>query len=231
MYVENADDLNRKYGQSYAILNGKVAFIHEFGQLSDNSIRIFFAYKGDAQNQLLDVDADKVPIEPIYFDAKFVNVFPFGEKNRQGIYPIVGTLVRRRADRQWKRGICNTNTWIHSPVGTLYSTLGHGNPTCPLSFNMMEQLVSSTYPSFNEALKFCEKNVCVAFDSMYCVMLSSVSPNKYLLASQYGFIGEAIEGHVWIMHDHSQQEFKDFIRRSGQTITMEVSTCPTLKMI
>lgn len=231
MYVENADDLNRKYGQSYAILNGNIAFIHEFSQLSSNAIRIFFAYKDDTKNQLLDVDDDKVPIEPIYFDAKFVNTFPLGEKNRQGIFPIVGTLIRRRADRQWKRGICGTNTWIQSPVGILYSALGHGNPTSPLGFNALEQLVSSIYPSFNEAIKFCEKHACVAFDPMYCVMLSSISPNKYLLASQHGFIGEATEGHVWIMHDQSQQEFKDFIHRSGQNITMEVSTCPTLKMI
>lgn len=227
MYVENADDLNRKYGQSFALFDGKIAFIDSFGQASDTVVRTYFHYKGDSKNQAIDLDADKIPIEPIYFDAKFINAYPLGQKSRNGNgYSIAGVLVRRKADRQWRRGLCNANTSIYSPVGVLYSLMGHGNTAHHLSFDAVEQLVSSVYPSFNEAIEYCDKHVCVSFDPMYCVMLSSISPDKYLLASQHGFIGEARKGHVWLMHEQSQQEFKDFIRRSGQAITMEVSTCP-----
>jgi hypothetical protein len=203
MYVENYDDLNRKYAGGYAFLSGELVYIREFVKENDG-IHVLYDNEADMEKYALIIPED---IGEINIDAKFVNI------DSEAI------LIKRSPQRQWKRSICHHNTIKHSLMHNLYASFNrsYSFDYRTFSFGLVKEIIDPKYPSYNDAIDVCEKKgSSVAFSPMYAICLSSVSPDKYLVASIHGFIGEGIKDHIWIKHKHSQQEMEDFIRRSRQ---------------
>lgn len=224
MYVETADDLNRKYQRSWALLKNEVVYFLIFAQTAA-TITAAYTLGGlkDIQNVVNPED-----IQPLSFDSMFVNNTNLGEKTRAG-WEVAALLFKRRPIRQWKRGLCSENTQLTCPASLLFGRFGKqvGKQQRVLSFELINRMRDPTYPAFNEAIDHLRNHVAVAISPLFAVCLSSISPDKYLIASKYGFIGECAHNQIWILHPPSQQEITDYITRTKQAnIKIEVGTCP-----
>lgn len=228
MYVETAEDLNRKYSSTYALLKEKLVFFYEFTLLENHLINARYTSEKDEQCETIDPE----DIKSLSFDSMFINNIEF-KKPEKKIMRIAAVLFKRKALRQWRRGINSDTVSITCPLTPLYRAFGNERKLrmsvdLDLSFNLITRLRNPQYPTFDQAIDLCQTYQAVAVSPMFAICLNNTSNEKYLLTSKYGFIGEVIPGHAWIYHAPSQQEFSDYIMRSKQKILIEVATCPQI---
>lgn len=228
MYAETADDLHRKFSETYALFNEKLVYFSSFIS-KDDKIEAALT-DTDQEQQIVNLTSEE--IGELTFDSMYVNNTELDVKDKRGHYQIAATLFKRKPERQWRRGLGSENTSITCPIAGLYQRFGKSltHWDRQLSFNLVERLQSPTYPTYNEAIKLCDVHQAVAFSPMFAICLSNISNEKFLIASKHGFIGEGIKDHMWIYHVPSQQEITDFIVRSKQNISMEVAPCPQAKV-
>ena len=227
MYVETAEDLTRKYGRSFALLDNKLVYFREFVESGEEGGVIAYLHEegsSDTIERLIRVDS----ISSLAFDAMYVNVsYAPAPKRTTSKWEIPGTLFKRSPTRQWRRGLAEDNTIITCPLTSLYQSMGkvlyqwNGG----LSYPLIKALQNPEYPSYNEAIERCQKEQCVAISSMFAVCLSTISPDHFLVSSVYGFVAEGIKDHIFVRHTPSQQEITDYITRTKQDIRMEVAPC------
>lgn len=228
MYVETAEDLNRKYGQTFVLLNNETIYVNEFFQESPGKI-IMNHSKADNPGKEIMNHITPNEIEAFNFDAMYVNNVDFDHpRSKKDKLLIPATLFRRSPRRQWKRGLGHDNTVIACPVLPLYQSINKGlsNFDTHLSFKLIERLRNPIYPMYEEALKLCNQFIAIALSPEFVVMLSSISTDKYLIASTHGFIGEGTAKNIWIRHQPSEQEMSDYLKRTNQNVALEVGPCP-----
>lgn len=91
-----------------------------------------------------------------------------------------------------------------------------------LDIHLIKRLMTPTYPTYNEALELVKRYQGVAFCPMFALLLSSVDKDKFLLASHFGLIGEATNGHITVRHPAAVQEVRDYFNRSMQNVVVEL---------
>lgn len=214
MYVETADDLVRKYGETYVLLQGELVYVQTIVQ--DGREIAAFVTTPDQKEKQVKVQAED--FEELAFPAMYVN--DIDESKRK--FQVGATLFKRSPRRQWKRGLGHENTIITCPAAPLYRALGKKlDWDHHLTFRLIKHLREPKYPSYPEAVEGIQKHIAMAISPDFAVILSSISPDKHLIASRYGFIGEGNKDTLWIKHHPSEQEITDYVKRTKQNLNIE----------
>lgn len=222
-YQETADDLNRKYHQTWILYDGKPSYIHHF-QPSERGIVANLMVpnsKGVATESATEISDVINPnkIDVISVSTSFINNAPL--TNSREVIPAI--FISRKPKRQWRRGLCSDNTQIKCPVGGLFAIVGRNIPLWAghIDATLIRNLLTPSYPTLAEACAFVSEKLAIAISPMFCVCISNVSHNKYLLMSTFGFIGECTADHIWVHHQPARQEVQDFVVRTNQSIVVE----------
>lgn len=222
-YKETADDLARKYHQTFILYDKKLAYIHHFtemGQVPGEQIAATISIEKGGDNSML-INPDL--IEPISINTMFINNVEFREVKHTQLCPVV--LICRKPKRQWRRGICNDNTLVRSPINNLYQAIN--KPLAPwdsnLGWALLQRVLNPTYPSLPDACKFAKHYIACAISQMFTVTLSNISEDKYLLMSTFGIIGQCTPDRIWVHHAPALQEVRDYVTRTKQLVQVEIA--------
>jgi hypothetical protein len=219
VYQDTADDLNKKYHNCYVNYAGVLGFISNFGLNADGSYHCLWKQPGGRDTTKMS-PIDPTAIECFNFNSTFINNSTLMSAKDSAVAVV---HVSRHPKRQWKRGMCAENTWLRCPVVHLYKAFGkRPNWHHQLSFDLIERLMTPTFPTLARAIEKCNHFIGVAISPMFAVTLSNISSERYLLTSPFGFIGEADAKHIWVWHPPAMQEVQDFVARSNQNISIEV---------
>ena len=203
MYNESADDLSRKYGNSYVLWNGEVQYCSEFRYNNKDVIVVIFS---DIEEQVYDPRALSVPsVEFGFFNySKAPTGFPKCWSHS------------RRPKRQWHRGICDANTHLESPWERMLNLLGKQNIALRVDKVVVNNMVTPVFPKIAEALEELERVKCVAISTQYAVCLHPQHATRALLTTPFSFIGEVVSPREWIVKHHVMlQEIVDFSNRNN----------------
>lgn len=217
-YKDTADDLNKKFHNTFVKYNGVPALVHHFGGEGDG---LHFQLAVDEHGR--NIPQNYIPgcIEPINFDAMFINNTVFKDAENPAI-PAV--LVQRKPRRQWKRGMCVDNTRTTCPIWPLYKSFGKNLPHWAgnLDLTLIKRLLAPKYPTWDEAKELVKSYQAVALGPMFALTISSISATKHLLASHFGFIGEVQGNTIIVKHSPALQEVRDWVSRSGMQVAVEL---------
>lgn len=218
-YVETFDDLSKKYHHTYIKINGELGYASNF---CDKGTGIQCVWQtADGKETIMTIIKPE-DIETLSFDSTFLNCT--SPKDTKHIWcPLIH--FSRAPKRQWKRGMCAENTWLRCPLVGLYKPYGKKVQWYwQLSFNTLHHLMNPQFPLLKDAVAICPQYQGVALSPMFAITLSNVSDTRFLLASPFGFIGEADATHIWVKHQPAFQEVKDFVARTNQPIHVELET-------
>ena len=127
--------------------------------------------------------------------------------------------VSRSSKRQNKRSLCFDNTIVVSPMYPVISKLRGDWPSVyKIDTKILSMILAGKFPTYSDALKLCNDYLMVALSSDFAVALSTLNTEKFLFASQFGFIGEADANNIYVRHLGSLQEVNDFVNRSNLDI-------------
>lgn len=218
-YKETADDLNKKYHNTWILYDGKPSFIHHF-QPTDRGVAAGLTTlgpKGGTLESAVVIDPNKIDVIPV--NTSFINNAPLSGTG--GAIPAI--FLSRKPKRQWRRGLCADNTQIKCPVSSLFSILGRNIPSWAgnIDGTLIRNLINASYPTLAQACASVPEKLAVAISPMFCVCISNVSLERFLLTSTFGFIGECTANHIWVHHQPARQEVLDFVARTQQPIVVE----------
>lgn len=212
-YKDTIEDFNLKWGTTYALYNGEIYYVRGayYKEVPDGTPAgepYVILFKNKAQFTIDDFDFNC--LVPITVNSMFVNV------DKKCL------LIYRNPRRQNKRSICADTIYIYNPVEILLpkKTRRFEN-NC--SYQLIEQIVKPFYPKYLDALQLCYEHYMVAISPDFAVSLSNISDTKFLLSSQFGFIGEADQAKLYIYHPGSFQEISDYVNRTK--LNVEVTKC------
>jgi hypothetical protein len=221
--LDNTDDLNRKYHNTFVLLSGELAYVAHFGATTHEGRDVLVHVSTGDPERTVEMLIDQTKIQAIEFNAAFINNGAFSPKAKEPQVPLV--LVRRSPRRQWRRGLCSENVVLQNPISSLYRLFGRNMSHWQgrLGFPLLRRLLNPEYPTIAEAVTHLETYQAIAISPMFAIMLSSLSTEKYLLTSHFGFIGEISldGGRVWVHHEPAMQELRDFAVRTNQLIHIE----------
>jgi hypothetical protein len=220
VYIENGDDLNKKFHGTFVKYDGK--FVHMCNFVNDNDGRVVAQVYHDGSTKPTVETIDVSKLEAVTFDSMFVNNSELVVRPNS-TQSIPATLFLRLPKRQWKRGLSNDNTKIRCPMGWLYTSIGKNLDLFDnsLTYKLLKRLDQPTYPTLKEAVKVLPAFQAVAISPMFAVCLSNISRTRCLIASIFGFIGEATEDAIYVKHTPLLQELRDYVSRTHQPITVE----------
>ena len=212
MYIETADDLERKYSGTYVKYKDKVVLVTEFTQL-DEEIRIYYKDSGGKSNECVYDHS----IIPILFDTHFFN--------RTIKDQIPGTLHNRLARKQYRRSICSDNSKLTCPILDLYKIYGQScyNWSSTWNFSDITAMLNPTYPNYFAALEKLPELQVVSISPKFAVCLSNLSTNRYLLCSLFGFIGECDAHTITVEHEAALQEVLDYVAYARVPVRVELN--------
>lgn len=223
-YVETWDDLNKKYSDTFIRYAGQISYccnIVEKGGALVIHIKTL-GPRGGLHEDICVYDALK--LEELHVNARMFNKTEGHKLQEPHENTAVGTLLWKSPRRQWKRSLCRGTVHLVSPVAELYSRFGKSfRWNRELSFQSVIDLFTEIYPTVHEGFKLLERLICVAVGPDYCLVRSTISDKKALVASKFGFIGEfhPEEGFT-VQHPPAAQELKDFLQRTQQTYKVSV---------
>lgn len=219
MYIETADDLNKKFGHTFAFHDGILTHFEAFGGSNDGGGIVTNCVTGDGQSTAT------IPlkhIEPIVVNETFINNTKFSSRAEDPMVALVH--FRRNPKRQWKRGLSKDNTIVSCPYAQLYSSFDvplrgwEGR----LSFKLINHLLKPEYPAWKQAFKLLPTYQAIALSPLFAIMLSNISKERYLIANTFGFIAEATEDLIKVRHEAALQELRDWVLRSGIQVSVEM---------
>jgi hypothetical protein len=220
-YKETADDLNKKFHNSYALYRGRLAYLSHFQSHPNGSIVAMIQYD-ENKSEMTEIDPDSFSLIPV--PSMFVNTHDLTSNDSL----IPATQVWRYPRRQWKRGINGDNTSTRCPMKALYSAIGKSFSGSiwdrSISFNLVRRIMDPQYPTLSQALGHLEKFQAVAIAPMFAVCLSNVSSDWALLTSLFGFIGEVRDKTIIVRHRPALQEVRDYVSRTNQQITVDYAS-------
>ena len=221
-YRDTVDDFNLKWSSSFARYKNEPVYVygaHVMDEEKDDSD--IYVQLSDLSNgkslKIPEFDLDH-GLEPLVINSHLFNSTDFSQpqKNHSACLHI-----RRLPRRQNKRGICTENVSIYIPFSQIAASLGHfWQDYVGLNSKDLKFALNCVYPNYAQALALCHDYYMVAISPNFAVALSSLSSDKYLFASRYGFIGEADQGHICIHHKGSLQEVRDFITRNNLLVSL-----------
>lgn len=222
---ESLDDLNRKYAGTWVLLGGNVVFLTEIADYSEEEkTYTFCSATSNVSHGPIDL------LQVIMPNTMYFNNASFAEKKSKNPAAL---RFSRLPKKQWKRSICKDNTWITDFFAgiTSHCKLRVHHPACDvesLGTAGISRLVSPTYPEFHRALKLVESFKSIAISPEFAICLSHIHPERFLLRSLYGFVGEADSNMIYVRYPPVEQEVRDYLRRNNVT-EVEVEVCPDHK--
>ena len=220
-YKDTIDDFNLKWSHTYAFLNNEVVYIDQ--AVIDEKEEQYFVMISKNQKTEHMVNFDFDLLTPISFDSQFFNACDLDVENKSK--SIACLHIARSSKRQNKRSICRDNSVIVSPLRPLLKQI---NRRFVIDFQISEkyilQILKQSFPTYQKSLELCNNYLMVALSPDFAVALSSISKDKYLLASQFGFIGEADKECLYVHHQGSLQEVNDFVRRNNLNLRVVNAT-------
>ena len=211
-YEDNFDDFNLKWQNTFVYVDNEILFCNGI-KSNDEGNTYVELYKRETRFRYPDFDFNS--ITPIVFDSQFFNACNLDEKNSIKVKKVACLKLSRMPRRQNKRSLSTENTSISCFYTDLLSPFRlrwtHNYILCD---DYIRAILAKSFPSYKQALHHCHNHLMVAISPEFAVALSNISQDKYLLASQFGFIGEATENQLFIRHPGSWQEINDFVRRS-----------------
>lgn len=217
-YKDTVDDFNLKWAHTYVMYHDQPIYLHgahyanpetEEEEQSSDEIGVKLQQLGHTKSEIhLDFKIDD--IVPIMFNSHFYNRLPTD-------FPTgpICLFVARSARRQNKRSISDENTYLTDPLTPIYQKFKIRPESLAITFQDIVALLQAKYPSYGDALDYCNKFKMIALSPDFVVSLSTISTNKYLLANQFGFIGEADANNLYVHHQGSLQEVNDFVYRTN----------------
>ena len=209
-YNDTVEDFNLKWGHTYALLDDRIVYIDAAYYKENEPDHYFVSMSYNKRSEHIE-NLDFTLFTPILFDSQFFNSCDFTQED-----PIACLYIARSSKRQNKRSICSENTIVVSPLSPLITQINfHKNKLYNINEKYITQILKKSFPVYKDALQLCDKYLMVALSPDFAVSLSSISNTKYLLSSQFGFIGEADAECLYIHHPGSVQEINDFVRRNN----------------
>ena len=221
-YNDTVDDFNLKWGNTWVLKDNQLIYIVSafYEDTEETPPPIYVRYSIDGKNRN-DYEFDFNSPKPLLFNAQLFNCIPFSDPNWNGITNKMPTCLylTRSSRRQNKRSICSDNTGIASPFYPIISLFRNDwKPSYPVNEVYIKRIIEQEFPTYREALALCPTHLMVAISPNFAVSLSNISSDKYLFASQFGFIGEADPTTITIHHAGSLQEVRDFVKRANLDI-------------
>ena len=212
MYIETADDLERKYSGTYVKYKDKVVLVGEFAS-DDDGIRMYYS---DSSGKVHECIYDH-SITPILFDTHFFN--------RTVKDSIPGTLHNRLARKQYRRSICSDNSKLTCPILDLYNL--YGQPcyiwNSKWAFSDIMAMLNPVYPNYFAALTELPTLQVISISPKFAVCLSNLSKERYLLCSLFGFIGECDAHTITVEHEAALQEVLDYVAYAKIPVRVELN--------
>ena len=167
MTSESADDLNRKYQQSYVMYRGQLTWIQKIYQENAGQVKVCGENR---EGQYIEEWLEPDMLQPFTLDQALVNVTSFRGIKYGASVPLI--LFRRSPRRQWRRGICSDNSTVTCPVRPMLRRFNiQVNVYESLSWKVIHHLLNPTYPTLERALAYCHKCMAVAISPMFFVCL------------------------------------------------------------
>ena len=212
-YKETCEDFNLRWSNTFVLFEDRVTYIcgayypDEENKETKEEWFVQIEVKGKREKRS---DLDSSMLQPLMFDSKFFNDFSSTETNPACLH------FSRTPRRQNKRSICADNTLIITPLLPLLQKIRNRNPGhYNLNGSYVDLLLAHKYPDYQHALSLCSQHLIVAVSPSLAVALSSISPDRFLLVSPFGFIGEATEDTLFVRHPGARQEVLDFVNRNS----------------
>lgn len=228
-FVETADDLNKKYGNTYCLYAGQLVYVTAFAGHGDG-LQCSMSYpkkekpkEGSATSV---VNVHPKDFASITIDEMFINNIDKWKASKDGETTCPLVHFARNPRRQWKRGLTAENTKLSCPLNTLYASCGEklNNGYNRLDFPMIERLRAPQYPSWAFAFHNVKEYQALALSKMFALMVSNQSTTKYLICSPFGFVAEAVPDRIFVKHPPAMQELTDFVRRNELAIGIELDS-------
>lgn len=218
MYHETADDLNRKFNQTFVRYDGCLSYIKGFGTLTGGTIAVSFSRYRDKVPTTIPFDESKLEILPI--DSKVFNNTDFKELKH---FPVATVGFYRLPRRQYQRSISSNNSTLFYPTRFLFELLKRHIDAPEWNFPTIEHLLNSTYPDLAFALQHLPKYRAIAISERYYIVPSFIHPTQVLLASfASGFIGYIENGQISLYHTIEQQEVSDYLSKTNQHFNVQL---------
>ncbi len=215
-YRDTFDDFNLKWAGTYAYWNDQLVYVHRAITVDDEDKEIepsVCLYIRDKKQNIPNFDL--MCLKPILFNSQFFNCVD-NEVNAPLVKTSACLHIARNSRRQNKRSVCSENTNITSPFRPIIAGVQSRWPSSyQMNYDYIERALQFRFPSYNTALAMCNNYYMVAISPNFAVALSNRSESKFLLASIYGFIGEADATTLYIHHHGSYQEVNDFVTRNN----------------
>ncbi len=222
VYNETRDDFNLKWYSTYARYNNEVVFIHGAhyrDEKSEENQEPNWYVLFEKQGKRLEIsNEDMGNLQPLMFDSQFFNYFDPSGDAVKALTPAC-LYFTRLPRRQNKRSVCQENVSITNPLHPWISALRSRWPGhYALTGKFIDCLLEHTFPTYADALGLCSKYLIVALSPGFAVGLSPISPDKFILASPFGMIGEADATTLYIHHPGSYQEVSDLVNRRNLNV-------------
>ncbi len=212
-YNDTVDDFNLKWANTYALINDEIVYIHGAQLQEEEQSTSYYVLLHSLKEKTKITNFDFNLPKPLLFDAQYFNFYKETETLSGGYSGCL--MIARGTRRQNKRSLSVDNTAITSPVEPLVTSLG--SPWCKnysLSLEMVQTIQRKYFPTYLNAYKSLPQTFAMALSPDFALVLSNISDKRALLASIYGFVGEADEEAIYVRHKGSYQEIKDLVTRN-----------------
>lgn len=217
-YKETVEDLDRKYARSFIGYKGQPALIESF-QKDGDKMMVGFMCQGDRVWKY----------EP-WENGDFTDpILTHGFYNVRDpvVKAPIGYVYFRRPQRQYRRGICNDNSELVSPIKTinpLMDLYGHNGALSLEDFNVVKRLFEPEFPKdFETAFEWTKSCGVVALCPEFGLMLSpnTEDDSAVLVVNRNNhFIGEIKDGIFRVYFNPFLQEAQDVVRRRNLNLTV-----------
>lgn len=216
-YKDTVGDFNLKWGASYALHEGQLvyvygAFFDKEGEEDETKYYVQLGKENKGKDRIYGFDLES--LTPILVDSQFFNAVDLDGPSALKNNMMAAMLISRSPRRQNKRSISDENTTISTPMWPVVRLISNRWPNgYRISFDVIRMLLAERFPPYYMAFDYCKTHGAVALSKDFAIGLSSISEDKYLFMSQFGFIGEADLENIYVKHKGSFQEVLDFVSR------------------
>lgn len=219
MYRETADDLAKKYLNTFVMLRNKLFYCDGFGATSSDEI---WADGTGPDGLLIRVsnisasDFRPVPVNLGYFNVVDESLLSMWTAHNAP--PMRAWYLSRMPKRSPQVGMSHHTHWLSSVV--YHIVRGHISiPKLELDRQVILDNLKAWFPTLSEAFEFLKHSGSIAWSSDY-IISNSVDNNPHpLLGHRFGFIGRfTTPTTLEIHHKASFQEVLDFVMRTRQPV-------------
>ena len=209
-YHETAEDLNKKFGGTYCLLNGELITCHKIMEATDNPAVII--YQNSDKSKKVSQPVKPEQLEPINIKSGFYNIYNDGYADHARVF-------YKNAYRGTWNGYNSHTVSLKSYIGELLYEHGLSLRHFSITFETIQILLAHRWPKFEECFDQLGANSISAAPSLqFAVCLNPTrSPDHLLCSASGGFIGtiDRITRTITVRHKGSHQEVIDFVTRNN----------------